>query len=750
MKIIFLCFIIFYPLLIHSEKILSYTDIIKTYCSPPFYYYKSWCYYIFPNLTLDWSSAYRLCHSINKHTYLAYISGDDEMIDPLRDILINREKSKDIKSIWTNTTWGQQRRTILSRNGKRSCRKIELKSNLKTGQIDTLRMPFTNCQEKHSVMCRKELPLNIICRRPWALAYGICYYLDEQKRITKTEEEERNILQCQAWEGELFSSSKQEKTILMPFLFYSLYSLRSSIILSENFGGISYTFQNIIQDNCSLISGDVYLSTALTQLKNENNTKNCSSYNSYTLCRQIQNTTCKPPWFYDDGFCLYFSSQLLGDMARGSIECSENGGYLLYINNEEELFRLTHNLISLTPFFKHLSLAGVWLSLSYKALRSANGDTENDFDWQWDLSIESYLDDQWKFSEWKNFFQHRLSPYIVSAGDCAALILDTKIREPIERTSCHNQRTIICRKPLDNEKKSFHKKINYQKILRLQNFTEISENHRKSNNITLSTLIISRNVFEPLNTTTYRLIVYINGSSTLTTNLVFTCKSKGIIFEKLILSNDLSSIMKFDITSQSIGNEYEILFNYFHLSNCTNTTTNQCIYLSCTEYDPWHYSLPQMQVRLEKIRNQSSTNQKCLMKYKNSSFHAQICSLLIDQFRISEDILLSTSSPILTTNECKDFGGQCIPDSLIVSSSMQFSDRDLTCPTGYICWLQGKIVEKHLYYEDWSPAGLRIFGLGLDYLNLLRSGPSLDPVGLIFRYPDPHSYRTFHTSNEIS
>ena len=56
-----------------------------------------------------------------------------------------------------------------------------------------IRMPFTNCREKHSVMCRKELPLNITCRRPWALAYGICYYLDEQPRITKSEEEERNI-----------------------------------------------------------------------------------------------------------------------------------------------------------------------------------------------------------------------------------------------------------------------------------------------------------------------------------------------------------------------------------------------------------------------------------------------------------------------------------------------------------------------------------------------------------------------------
>ncbi|CAF4885951.1 unnamed protein product, partial [Rotaria magnacalcarata] len=80
------------------------------------------------------------------------------------DILINREKSQEIKSIWTNTTWGQQRRTILSRNSKRSCRKIELKSNYKFGHMDMLRMPFTNCREKHTVMCRKELPSNIECR----------------------------------------------------------------------------------------------------------------------------------------------------------------------------------------------------------------------------------------------------------------------------------------------------------------------------------------------------------------------------------------------------------------------------------------------------------------------------------------------------------------------------------------------------------------------------------------------------------
>ncbi|CAF3974793.1 unnamed protein product [Rotaria sordida] len=700
MRIIFLVFIIFCPLLINSENILSYTDIIKNYCTPPFYYYKSWCYYIFPNITLDWLSAYRLCHSIDKHTYLAYILGDDEMIDPLRDILINREKSKNIKSIWTNTTWGQQRRTILSRFSKRTCRKIELKSNIKFGQIDMFRMPFTNCREKHTVMCRKELPINISCRRPWALVYGICYYFDEQKRITKTEEEERNILQCQAWEGKLFSSSKQEKTILIPFLSYSLYGLQSSRILTENFGGISYTFENIIQDNCSLISGDVHLSTTLTQLKNQNYTKNCSSYNSYTLCRQIQNTTCQPPWFYDDGFCLYFSSQKLFDMSAGSIECSQNGGHLLYVNNEEELFRLTHNLIHLTPFFKHLSLAGVWLALSYRAFSSANGHTENNFDWRWDLSIESYLDEQWKLYEWRKFFQHRLSPYVVTAGDCAALILDSKIREPIERTSCHNQRTVICRKPLNNETKSFHKKKNYEKILRLKNSTHIVEHHAKSNNISSSTLIIIQHVFELFNITTYRLIVYFNGSSTLTTNLIFICKSKGIIFEKLILSNELLSIMKFDIAINSIENEYQLLFNYLQTSNCTNTTKYQCIYLSCIENDPWYYTLPQIQLRLNMIRNQSSTNDRCLMKYNNSNFHAQICSVLIEQFHITEEILLSTPITSLTTNECINFGGQCIPDSLIMSSSLQFTDSNLTCPTGFICWLQGESCGINSYCID--------------------------------------------------
>ncbi|CAF1295775.1 unnamed protein product [Rotaria magnacalcarata] len=702
MRIIFFVFILFYPSIINSEEILSYTDIIRSYCSPPFYYYKSWCYYIFPNISLDWSSAYRLCRSIDKYTYLAYVSGDDEMIDPLRDILINREKSQEIKSIWTNTTWGQQRRTILSRNSKRSCRKIELKSNYKFGHMDMLRMPFTNCREKHTVMCRKELPSNIECRRPWALAYGICYYLDEQKRISKTEEEDRNTVQCQAWEGELFSSSKQEKNILIPFLSYSLHSLRSSGILSENFGGISYSFENILQDNCSLISGDVYLSTALNQLRNRNSTKNCSAYNSYTLCRQILNTTCEPPWFYDDGFCLYFSPQSLFDMAAATIECSHQDGHLLYVNNEEELFRLTHNLVSLTPYFKHLSLAGVWLALSYRAMSSVNGDpTEDSFAWRWDLSIESYLDENWKLYEWKKFFQHRLSPYVVSAGDCAALILDTKIREPIERTTCHTRRTVVCRKPLDNQTVSFHKKINYEKILNLKNSTEISEFPSKSRNrSSLSTLMITRHVFEPLSSTKHRLIAYFNGSSTVTITLVFTCKSKGILFQASIPSNELLSIMKFDIGNNSNQSEYQVLFNYLQVSNCTNTTINQCIYLSCIQNDPWNYTLPAMQNSLNVIRNQSSTSSRCLLKYTNSNFHAQICSVLIDQYLIFEEALLAAPISSSQTNDCKDFGGQCIPNSLIVSSSMSFTDSDLTCPTGFICWLQGENCSVNAYCID--------------------------------------------------
>ncbi|CAF0720862.1 unnamed protein product [Adineta ricciae] len=692
MKLIFLFLTCLSPLLmINSEPVLSYTDIIRIHCAPPFHYYKSWCYYIFPNVTLDWLSASRLCHSIDKSTHLVYISGDDEMLDPLHDILSNREKSKDIKSLWTNTTWGQHKKTILSRNSKRLCRKIELKSNLKSGLIDTLRMPFSNCREKHSVMCRKELPLNVICRRPWALIYGVCYYLDEQARITKTEEEERNILQCEAWDGELFYSSKQEKTILKPFLTYSLQSLRSSTVLTENFGGVSYSFQNILKDNCSLVSGDVYLSTALSQLQSFNTTKPCPSYNSYTLCRQSQNTTCEPPWFYDDGFCLYFSPQLLGDMGTASIECSQNGGHLLYISNEEELFRLTHNLVSLAPFFKHRSLSGVWLSVSYKALSSADNDTEDNFDWQWDLSIEPYLDDDWKGYEWRRFFQHRLSPYIVSAGDCAALIVDTKIREPIERTTCHNRRTIVCRKPLDNEIKSFHKKVNYQRFLGLQNSTELLEIPRKINNITSkSSFVITRHIFELLNTTTYRLILYLNGSSTKTTNLIFTCKSKGILFEKLIPSNDLSSLMIFDISKNSPESEYDILFRHLRSSKCVNTSTSQCIYLSCIENDPWHYLLPEMHARLDPIRNHSSTNHRCLIKYNYANLNAQICSVLTEQFRVSEDTSYAPSSSSGRTDQCTDFGGQCITDTLINSLSMPFADASLQCPTGLICWLQGE------------------------------------------------------------
>ena len=71
----------------------------------------------------------------------------------------------------------------------------------------------------------------------------------------------------------------------------------------------------------------------------------------------------------------------------------------------------------------------------------------------------------------ENFFQHRLSPYIVSAGDCAALILDTKIREPIGTyimLSSTKQSSV--EKPFENETKSFHKKNNYDRFLRLQKF----------------------------------------------------------------------------------------------------------------------------------------------------------------------------------------------------------------------------------------------------------------------------------------
>jgi len=676
------------PYLSANENSISYENLLENYCSPPFHYYKSWCYYIFPNLTLDWSSAYRLCHSIDKSSYLVFISHDDEMLDPLRDLLINRERFSNIRSLWTNTTWGQQHR--------RSCRKIELKLNHKTGQIDTLRMPFTNCREKHSVICRKDLrSMNLTCQRPWALAYGICYYFDEQVRLVRSEEEERNILQCQAWNGQLFYSSKQEKTILNVFLSYSLFSLRNRRILPENFGGISYTFDNVLQDNCSLISGDVYLSSALAQLKSSNQTKSCSSYNSYTFCRQSQNNSCQPPWFYDDGFCLYFSSKSLVDMSTARIECSQNGGYLLYINNVYELFRLAHNLVSLVPFFKQRSLAGVWLALSYKALSSAiDGQTGDNFDWEWDLSIESYLDEQWKMFEWKQYFQHRLSPLIVSAGECAALIIDTKIREPIERTSCHNQRTVVCRKPFDNYEKSFHKKIHYERFARLQNSLELIPSDVQSKKPPNQTISIIRHRFEPLNSTTYRLIVHLNKTTTIrSTTFVFTCKSKGILFEQTISANDLSTVLIFDITNLLIRSEYEVLLNYFQTSNCSNTTTNQCLSLSCLDYDPWHYLLPEMRNRLNQMRNQTVTNSICSNKYPLSNSQTRICSLLIDQFRLTEDILLKPVLPPLQTSECKDYGGQCIPNTVAGKLTMQFMDKDLFCPTGSICWLQGNFAE---------------------------------------------------------
>ena len=699
--ILCLVLVILCPSWTHGEQLLSYTDIISKHCSPPFYYYKSWCYYVFPNITLDWTSAYRLCRSIDRHTYLVYISGDDDMVDPLRDILIHREKSLHIKSLWTNTTWGHQRRTILTRQGKRSCRKIELKSTLKSGQIDMLRMPFTNCREKHSVMCRKELPANVVCRRPWALAYGFCYYLDEQSRVTETEEEDRDIAQCEAWDGQLFTSSKQEKTMLSPFLSYSLSGLRSSRILTENFGGIAYQFRNLLQENCTLISGDVYSSTAITDLKSTNQTQLCSSFSSYTLCRQQVNTTCEPPWFYDDGFCLYHATRSLMDMAAGSIECTQHGGHLLYISNEEELFRLTRNLLFLAPFFKSRALAGVWLPLSYKAISSADEDSkvENDFHWQWDLSVDDYLDASWKSLGWRKFFQHRLSPSIVSAGDCGALILDSQIREPIERTSCFHQRTVICRKPLEYETRSFHKKSLYEKFARVQNLSEPFETVRKANNQT-STFAIHRTVFEPLNATTDRLIIFLNGSSSssLSTQLIFTCKSKGILWEKTIAPNDSSPMIIADMSNRAASSDYQVLFTYLRSSNCTNTSTHQCIYLSCTSNDPWSYSLPEMFTRLNLVRQQASNNQRCIARYRTSAVDAQICSLLIDQFRVSEEVSIEPSSK---TNECQHFGGQCVPETLVTTAaSMAFASKDLTCSEGSICWFQGERCHPNAYCID--------------------------------------------------
>ena len=67
-----------------------------------------------------------------------------------------------------------------------------------------------------------------------------------------------------------------------------------------------------------------------------------------------------------------------------------------------------------------------------------------------------------------------------------------------------------------------------------KNSTENTEIQRKlANGTGSSTLSVTGNVFEPLNTTTYRLIVYTNGSSTVTTTLVFTCKPKGNYFRKI-------------------------------------------------------------------------------------------------------------------------------------------------------------------------------------------------------------------------
>ena len=642
---------------------------------------------IFPNLTTDWSSAYRLCRSIDKHTSLVYVTADDEMLDPLRDILIHREKSAAIQSVWTNTTWGQQRRTLLSRQSKRLCRKIELKSTLKSGQIDRLRMPFGNCREKHAVMCRKELPSNVTCRRPWALAYGICYYLDEQARITSSEEEERNILQCQAWHGELFSSSKEEKTILSPFLSYSLHGLRSSSVLQENFGGISYSFDDLLHDRCALVSGDVYSSTAMTELRKFNRTDRCSSFNSYTFCRQMHNSSCQPPWFADDGFCLYYSPRLSVDMAGASIECAKHGGHLLYISNEEELFRLTHNLLVFTPFFPSRALAGVWLALSYRATHSFDeNQRETDFQWQWDRSVQSYLDERWKSTEWKRFFQQRLAPDTVSAGDCTILILDSQIREPIERTSCQHQRTVVCRKPFALEERSFHKKSQYEKFLRIRNSTEtIEPPARKPMPSNATSVTIQRSLLELLNTTTYRWIVYLNGSSSVPTPVVLTCQSKGILEERVIHSETSSSLMIFDIPIDSYASEYQLFFKHLRSSNCSNTTTPPCLYVSCVPNDPWSYTLPEM---VNRLPGQSSVNQGCLTKHKNSQIDIRICSLLSDQFRLSEERIVL--SPVLKTNKCQGFGGQCIPEALIVPTSMQLMDEGLICPKGFICWLQGR------------------------------------------------------------
>jgi hypothetical protein len=224
--ILIVLLLVIYSSSIDNQELLTYQNILNNYCSPPFHFYKSWCYYIFPQLKLDWSSADRLCRSIDQHTYLVHTRHDDDMMDPLRDILVNRERSLSIQSVWTNTTWGQQRRTLFNRRESRSCRKLQLKSTKSSGRVDLLRMPFSNCREKHMVMCRKVLPSNVTCGRPWSLVYGICYYIDEQARMMSNEDEERTSLQCQAWHGELFYSSKEERTVLQPFLFYALHGIQ--------------------------------------------------------------------------------------------------------------------------------------------------------------------------------------------------------------------------------------------------------------------------------------------------------------------------------------------------------------------------------------------------------------------------------------------------------------------------------------------------------------------------------------------
>ncbi|CAF1181103.1 unnamed protein product, partial [Didymodactylos carnosus] len=632
----------------------NYFDMLYQHCSPPWHYYKSICYYVFDNIKLDWSSSYRACKTIDSDLIYLHTA---EMLDVLRDILV-RERLEHA-TLWTNTTWGHRlinnkRSMMLSRY----CRKIETVHDSETGILRTFRLPFSNCREKHTVICRKYVPplrsmndTKLVCKPPWAFVHGICYYLEETGLSVKYTLllEEVHTLFCQNWtNGQLFFMNPNEKkTIILPFL-SNIQILESQNTLQENFGGVRYTFENIRTDPCIHLPGDVYFSSMFTEFKNLTR-KTPYSFTtcpfdhlekSYTLCRQKHHIQgCEPPWFVDDGFCLYYQAKTY-DMGTALSLCKQNGGHVLYVTNEHELYRLVKVLSHLQPFYKKAALSGAWLALYLKVI----GDN-NDNAWSWDMLIEQYLDSTWKNKLWQQYFQNH-----TAAGDCSSLVIDRKIAEPIERVQCDKERTLICRKTIGYSDKQFHRRENYVNMKKLiddhlkqndgftrSNRSRISQNKNTTTRIEYITNITS--YFYAINSTTFRLIIY---SDNINLHEVSAYCNEKFLFNKTLADFEKKNgYWTYDVNityplGYSRENDYKILSSYFRLlfiifeqyfsPNCTFNTTHTSLNL-----------LEQLRLCRLNITNDDS------FSYNNEKFEFEYCPnqahiSFLDEITTNEDL----------------------------------------------------------------------------------------------------------------